>query len=218
VVNLVRIWSLPRARVPDNPYLRRQLGVVYIGIEDEHSVSIERSVLTRVRRFEQSALAEVYDHYSTDLFRYARRLLGDTDLAEECVAETFSRFLHAVHDGGGPKQHVRAYLYRVAHNWITDRYRRQPPPPVPFEDSEELADTYDPAQAVERRLEGEQLRAAMVLLTPDQRQVVVLKFLEDWRNEEIAHAMGKSVGSVKALQHRALAALQRILIREEASR
>jgi len=178
-------------------------------------VSIDRNVLTRVRRFEQSALAEVYDHYSTDLFRYAVRLLGDTDLAEECVAETFSRFLHAVHDGGGPKEHVRAYLYRVAHNWITDRFRRQPPPVVPFEDMEWVADTHDAAQAVERRLQGEQLRAAMVLLTPDQRQVVVLKFLEDWGNEEIAYALGRSVGSVKALQHRALAALQRVLIRED---
>jgi len=122
-----------------------------------------------------------------------------------------------VHDGAGPKQHLRAYLYRVAHNWITDHYRRQPPTKLLLEDSEELADSHDPAQAVARRLESEQLRAAVVLLTPDQRQVVVLKFLEDWRNEEIAHAMGKSVGSVKALQHRALAALQRILIREEAS-
>lgn len=178
-------------------------------------MSIDRNVLTRVRRFEQSALAEVYDRYSTDLFRYAVRLLGDTDQAEECVAETFSRFLHAVHNGGGPKEHVRPYLYKVAHNWITDRYRRQPPPPVPFEDMEELADTQDAAQTVERRLEGEQLRAAMVLLTPDQRQVVVLKFLEDWGNEEIAYALGRSVGSVKALQHRALAALQRVLIRED---
>ena len=180
-------------------------------------MSLDRDVLRRVRRFEQSALAEVYDRYSTDLFRYAVRLLGDSDVAEECVAETFSRFLRAVHDGAGPQQHLRAYLYRVAHNWITDHYRRQPPPTLPLEDWEELADSHDTAQAVARRLDSEQLRAAVVLLTPDQRQVVVLKYLEDWRNEEIAQAMGKSVGSVKALQHRALAALQRILIREGAS-
>jgi len=184
-------------------------------------VGVERDVLKRVHQFEQRALAEVYDRYSTDLFRYAVRLLGDADLAEECVAETFSRFLHAVHGGAGPQQHLRAYLYQVAHNWITDRYRRQPPPTMPLEDlkdSEQLPATHDVAQAVERRLEAEQLRAALVLLTPEQRQVVTLRFLEEWRNEEIAQALGRSVGSVKALQHRALGALERILTREEAYR
>jgi len=181
----------------------------------EQPVSFDRDVLRRARRLEQRALAEVYDRYSTDLFRYAVRLLGDADLAEECVAETFSRFLHALHAGGGPRQHLRAYLYRVAHNWITDHYRRQPPPTLPLEESLSADEGQNPAQVVERRLEGEQLRAAMLLLTPDQRQVVGLKFLEDWGNEEIAHALGKSVGSVKALQHRALASLQRVLIRED---
>jgi RNA polymerase sigma-70 factor (ECF subfamily) len=210
--------GLPRARPGNTPYLDGQLGVTYNGLGPQHYLDMEKELLTRVREFEQSALAEAYDQHSTELFRYAVRLLGDPDLAEECVAETFSRFLHAVHGGGGPKQHMRAYLYRVAHNWITDRYRRQPPPSIPLEDSEELPDTHDAARAAERRLEGEQLRAAMVLLTPDQRQVVVLKFLEGWHNEEIGRALGKSVGSVKALQHRALAALQRTLLREDASR
>ena len=52
-------------------------------------------------------------------------------------------------------------------------------------------------------------------LTPEQRQVIVLKYLEDWTNEEIALALDKPIGAVKSLQHRALGALQRILIHED---
>lgn len=68
---------------------------------------------------------------------------------------------------------------------------------------------------MQRRLDGEQLRTALRLLTPEQRQVVALKFLEGWQNEEIAEALEKTVGAVKAQQHRGLASLQRILTSEE---
>jgi RNA polymerase sigma-70 factor, ECF subfamily len=54
-----------------------------------------------------------------------------------------------------------------------------------------------------------------MLLTPDQRQAIILKYLEDWENNAIAQAMNKPVGAVKALQHRGLEALRRILNRTE---
>lgn len=175
----------------------------------------EPGLLQRVRRFDQEALAEAYDTYSPGIYRYAVRLLGDNVLAEEAVSETFSRFLVGVRNGQGPDEHLQAYLYRIAHNWITDYYRRQPPPTLPL-DADMHADTLqDPTRLVHERLEQKRVRAALMLLTPEQRQVVVLRFLEDLSNEEVAAAMDKPVGSIKALQHRAVAALRRLLIRDE---
>jgi RNA polymerase sigma-70 factor, ECF subfamily len=58
-------------------------------------------------------------------------------------------------------------------------------------------------------------RAALWQLTPDQRLVVTLKYFEGFDNEEIAVALGKPIGAVKSLQHRALAALRRILQAEQ---
>jgi RNA polymerase sigma-70 factor (ECF subfamily) len=173
----------------------------------------ELELLQRAQQFDQQALGEIYDSYSPGLYRYAMRLLGDVDLSEECVAETFSRFLHAVRGGGGPKDHLQAYLYRVAHNWITDRWRRKPLPTVPLEDDLCADAEAEPSQAVAQRFEQERARAALAHLTPEQRQVVMLKFLEGWENEEIAQALGKPIGAVKALQHRALEALRRILVK-----
>lgn len=176
----------------------------------------ERELLQRARTFDSQALGEIYDRYSPALFRYAVRLLGNADLAEECVAETFSRFLTAVHHGSGPRDFLQAYLYRIAHNWINDRWRREPPPALPL-DEIELRDPHDVAHAVAEQIAQAEVRAALRYLTAEQRQVVVLKFIEGLNNEEIAASLNKPVGAVKALQHRAVASLRRVLLREQAN-
>jgi RNA polymerase sigma-70 factor (ECF subfamily) len=110
---------------------------------------------------------------------------------------------------------MKPYLYRVAHNWITDLYRRQPVPLLPLEETL-LPTAGEGVEAeVSRRLLQEKTRSALLLLTPEQRQVIMLKFFEGWENEEIAEALQKPVGAVKSLQHRALDALRRILAQEE---
>jgi RNA polymerase sigma-70 factor (ECF subfamily) len=177
--------------------------------------SPENVLLERARRFEMQALAEIYDQYSQGIYAYAARLLGDVDLAEECVAETFSRFLHALHAGKGPASYLQAYLYRIAHNWITDQYRREPPPTFSLEEEIHLSEDLPPEQQVLDGIQAEQVRAALYQLTPDQRQVVVLKFLQGWDNEQVSRALEKPVSAVKSLQHRALNALRRILVTTE---
>ena len=172
----------------------------------------EAQLLRRARAWDMEALGAIYDGYSPLLYRYAMRLLGDPDVAEECVAETFSRFLQALRGGGGPKQHLKAYLFRVAHNWITDYYRRHQPVesldtwPQPLADEDP-----SPEEVADVRWQQERVRALLARLTPDQRQVIVLRFLEGWSLAEVAETLDKPVGAVKALQHRALAALRRLL-------
>lgn len=174
----------------------------------------EPELLQRARRFDIDALAQIYDQYSPRVYRYAFRLLGNSDLAEECVAETFGRFLTVLHDKKGPTRYLQAYLYRIAHNWVTDQYRREPSI-MPLDSVATFADSVTPHQLADAHERKERTRIALASLTPDQRQVIVLKFLEDFSNEEIAEALGKPVGAVKSLQHRALAALGRLLESEE---
>lgn len=167
-------------------------------------------LLRRAREFDEEALAEIYDTLSPAIYGYALRLSGDVDTAEECVAETFSRLLTALRNGQGPTDNVKAYLYRVAHNWITDRYRRMRPE-IALDPELRAADGMEPHTVVAAALENQQVRSALKLLTADQHQVITLKYLEELDNAEIAEILHKPVGAVKALQHRALAALRRIL-------
>jgi RNA polymerase sigma-70 factor (ECF subfamily) len=171
----------------------------------------QEELLRRARKFDQQALAEIYDSYSTGLYGYALRLIGDPNLAEDCVAETFTRFLNALRGGKGPRDYLKAYLYRIAHNWITDYYRRHPPESLPLEEEFNIPDEMRLEELVANRIQQDQLREALFHLTPDQRQVIVLVFIEGWRKAEVAAVLGKPVGAIKSLQHRALKSLRRIL-------
>jgi RNA polymerase sigma-70 factor (ECF subfamily) len=177
--------------------------------------SSEAELLEGAQRFDKDALTAIYDRYSSGIYTYSLRLLGDPNLAEDCTAETFSRFLQALRHGSSPQQYLQAYLYRIAHNWINDWYRRQPPAPLELEENLRADEADSPHQVSIDRLAQTRVRNLLLQLTPDQRQVIVLKYLEGWEIEEIAAALNKSAGAVKALQHRALEALRTVLEGEE---
>jgi len=160
-------------------------------------------------------LIEIYEQHSPGIYRYAIRLLGDKNTAEDCVSESFSRFLQAVRRGGGPTENVRAYLYRVAHNWITDFYRRQPLPEVSVEIDEQIEPGTNPAIKVSEAMEREQVRVALLRLPSDQQQIIQLRFLEDWSHEEVAQVLGKTIDATRSMQYRAIVSLRRMLIEYE---
>ncbi len=167
----------------------------------------ERQLLRGVRQLSADALTEAYDRYSPELYAFAMRQLANAGLAEDCVAETYRRLLDAVHREKGPRRYLRAYLYRTAHNWIMDNYRRPQTEGIaevgPLEDDDSDA----PEQGLEAEARRKELLEAMADLTADQRQVLVLRFVEEWSLADTARAMERSVGAVKTLQFRAVRAL-----------
>ena len=180
----------------------------------EMNDSDERHLLAGARQLDTKSLAAVYDRYSPAIYAYAMRLLGDISVAEDCVSETFSRLLKALKHGQGPVDYLKAYLYRVAHNWITDSYRRQAP--TVDLDAELHADPSEsPVQATAAKLEQERVRMALKNLPAEQRLVIALRFLEDRSHEEVAAILGRTVEATRALQHRAMTALRRMLIETE---
>lgn len=172
----------------------------------------EQDLLLQAKQLDTCALAEIYDLYSPRLYRYAVRLLGDACTAEDCVAETFSRFLQALRAHKGPNDYLQAYLFRAMHNLVVDHYRRQPPVETLDNESRGCANIEESADQNIRQLH---VRAAIHELTSDQQQVIVLKFIDSWENEEIARALNKPIGAVKSLQHRALIRLQKTLLDDE---
>jgi len=171
----------------------------------------ERDYLEGAKSFDPAILGAIYDRYSPGIFRYAMRLLGDEVYAEECVSETFSRFLKALSLGQGPDSHLQAYLYRIAHNWITDSYRKNGPILIELDETFPADDDDFPEDQAEINLQKQEVRRALQRLTPDQRQVITLRFIEGWDNKEVAAAVGKPLSAVKTLQHRGLGTLKRIL-------
>jgi len=170
----------------------------------------EQVLLLRAKQLDSTSLGLIYDYFSPPIYRYAYHMLGDPDLAEECLADTFKRFLQAIAGGKGPHSHLKAYLYRIAHNWITDHYRSRRNKDVELTENL-IDDKPDPHAAVHGKVERDYLRKFIQQLTPEQQQVIILRYIEEYENEEVARILNKSVGSVKALQHRALSALRQLL-------
>lgn len=171
--------------------------------------------LQGARIFDRAALAAVYEENHEPIYRYIYWRVGDVETARDLTADVFHRFLKAVKQGKGPDQNLSAWLYRTAGNMVIDHYRRRKHRQhLPLE--EELIDgSSDPAQIAEAGISADRVRAALRELTPDQQQVITLKFLKGFSNEEVAEVLEKPVGAVKSLQHRALAALQRRLSTEK---
>lgn len=171
--------------------------------------------LDRVKAFDPEALAELYDRYAPKMYAYIYRRVSDAALAEDLTGDLFLRVLHSIRNEQAWRESFSAWLYRIAHNLVVDHYRRQPAEPAqPVDESLEAVDA-DPVATTEKALASERIQVAIRRLTPDQQEVLALRFGEGLTAAEAGQIMGKSTGAVEALQHRALASLRRILERQE---
>jgi RNA polymerase sigma-70 factor, ECF subfamily len=178
-------------------------------------MNTDTMTLAAAKTYDQQTLVAIYEAYNAELYRYAVRLLDDQDIAEECVAETFSRLLQGIRRGHGPQENVRAYLYRIAHNWIMDYYRRKPRQAEPLDVDKHIDIDANPQLVVADYLERERVRVALLNLPDDQQKVIQLRFFEDWAHEEVAELLGKTVDATRALQYRALTSLRKLLSEQE---
>jgi RNA polymerase sigma-70 factor, ECF subfamily len=179
--------------------------------QGESSIIPNDPSLRRAQDFDPDAWSQIFDKHYERIYRYAYRRLGDQEAAQSITSDAFYRLLVASQDGRGPREGVLLWLYRTAHNLVIDVYRQSPKQTLPLDETLLSDKNPSPEEALVVLQEQEQVRAALWLLTPDQQQVVALKFMEGFENEEVAEMMEISVGAVKSLQHRALARLARIL-------
>jgi RNA polymerase sigma-70 factor (ECF subfamily) len=171
----------------------------------------ERDLLREARALDESALGVIFDTYYPLLYRHIYYHVHHQETAQDLTAEVFARMLAQFAEGRGPERHLRAWLYRVAHNLVIDESRRRV-----HRDHDPLDEqTVSPEEGVEAQTQAailwQQARGALEELTPKQQTVIILKFLEGYDNKEISRILEMRVGAVKALQHRGLASMRRHL-------
>lgn len=169
------------------------------------------ALLEKAREYDQAALGAIYDRYSTRIYNYIYRRVGNAHLAEDLTASVFTKMLEAIRSSKHWRTSFSGWLYRIAHNIVVDYYRKgQKDKELPLEDR--LVSTQgDPVKALNASMQKSTVRAAIQQLTPDQGNVILLKFVEGLSNAQVAEVLGKTEGAVKSLQHRALGALRRHL-------
>ena len=174
----------------------------------------EQSLVRRARRGDEEAVRALYDRYFDRIYNYAYARLGRVAEAEDLAIETMTRALTRLDLYQERASGFQSWVYRIAHNATIDFYRRRgQPATVSLEEAEAaIPPTADPAELALDRIENEDLRAAIRRLTDDQQQVLLLRFFADLSSVDVARMLGKTVGAVQALQHRALNSLERVLL------
>jgi RNA polymerase sigma-70 factor, ECF subfamily len=157
------------------------------------------------------AVTAVYNRYFPEILRYVNYRLGDEALAEDITSEVFFTLLKAIRVRRGPDKNLRAWLIGTARHMITDHVRRKYRHPLESISETLTSDGQGPLEEVEQRDGSFALRQAMAQLTEDQQQVLALRFGQGYSLEETAVLMKKKSNAIKALQFRALNALQRKL-------
>lgn len=175
----------------------------------------ERSLARAVRRAragDTAAFARLYDEYAAKIYAFVRSRTATAEDAEDVTATVFMKAWEALDSYEPRGLPFSAWLFRIARNAVVDDYRRSARAPVPVEDVGPLADAADePEESALAAADAERVRALVRRLTDDQAAVIALRFWWDFSLAETAAALGKNENAIKALQHRAIRSLARML-------
>jgi RNA polymerase sigma-70 factor (ECF subfamily) len=169
---------------------------------------VNRVVVSR----DPNAFGELYDRFIDRVYRYLYFRTASHPEAEDLTEQVFLKAWEAIGRYQWQGRPFLAWLYRLAHNTHIDHVRTHKPT-TSLNNDERPIELASPAAAVElaRTLDADLLAQALGQLTPDQQQVIVMKFIEGMDNEQIALTMDKREGAIRALQMRALMSLRRVL-------
>ncbi|MBN2247665.1 MAG: sigma-70 family RNA polymerase sigma factor [Coriobacteriia bacterium] len=175
----------------------------------------ERRLARTVRRAcggDAKAFGRLYDEYADRVYAFIRSRVDSTHDAEDVTATVFLKAWEAIggyDDRGLP---FSAWLFRIARNAVVDEYRRKAHRPVPTEESPDTGETAEPADiAAIAAVDSVRVRAAVSMLTDEQAAVIAMRFWWDMSIKDTADALGKNENAIKALQHRAIRTLARLL-------
>jgi len=165
-------------------------------------------VLRAIQR-DQDAFGELYDRHVVRVYRHIYYMVGNAAEAEDLTAQAFLRAWEAI-----PRYQVRgapfvSWLLRIAHNLGVSYLRSKRESSQIHEGIVDHKMQRDPESAYEQTADEERVREAIMMLREEQRQVIILRFIEDLDYREVAEIIGKSVAAIRVIQHRALNALRK---------
>jgi RNA polymerase sigma-70 factor (ECF subfamily) len=169
-----------------------------------------RRLVERAQQGDRDALEELYLIHFDRIYGYLHMSVGNRHDAEDLTTQTFVKMLESIGRFRWRSAPFSAWLFRIAHNLAMDHFRSrrrwQPEEDVPEPvGSEEPSAEFEAMKSIGRQSMLELIET----LSPEQQQVLTLKFVFNFANADVATILGKTEGAIKSLQHRALASLQK---------
>jgi len=178
----------------------------------------DEELLARAIQGDREAYGDLYERHLGTIYRYVYCRVGDVVVAEDLTEAVFLKVWRALPRFQVGRIPFRAWLCRVAHNAVVDHYRTR----KEHESLQEKADLPDPLPSPEQRLIAKErldgVMRAFRRLRPEYQEILALRFASGLSHEQAAQMMGRSIGAVRALQCRALQALQERVLEERPGR
>jgi len=179
-----------------------------------HEVALDRVVAKSVAG-DQAAIGELYDTFAERVYRFLLVHAREPADAEDLLQRTFLKVIE-----GLPRYEARglpfaAWIFRIARNTVIDHSRTRRDHASLDAVSDRPDDRRGPAELAEVASEQEDIRSALLMLTADQREVIIYRFFAGLTPREIGSLMGRREGSIRALQFRAMEVLRSRLARRE---
>ena len=171
----------------------------------------DRELIKKAQRGDSQAFGDLYEYHAPAIFRYLYSHLDNRMDAEDLTVEVFLKTWQAL-----PKYIQRgapflAFLYRIARNTLVDHYRQNShTESISPEDMDgyKAEGISEPVEIVSSQMEHQLILNVLGKLRLDYQSVLTLRFIGELSPEETARVMDRSVGAIRVLQHRALAALR----------
>jgi RNA polymerase sigma-70 factor (ECF subfamily) len=163
------------------------------------------------RAGEAWALREIWQRHGATVNGYLRA--RGADEPDDLTSDVFVGVFERLHRFDGDEEQLRAFVFTVAHHRLVDSLRKSArrPAVTSYDADGDSRRAPSAEEQVIENLSAQRVQELLQELTAEQRDVILMRVLGELSIEETATALGKRVGAVKALQHRALAALKKIL-------
>lgn len=176
----------------------------------------ENAVINAASSLDPEALEGIFDEYAPALYKYLLRYGLGPQEADQTVGDVFVRVLEKISEGKGPQTNLRSYLFQIAYHLVVDQARDRQRA-APLEVAETVKQDMKPihSQAEEKMLLETLSTVMQEELNEEQRNVLILRFQEEFSLKETAEIIGKNVNAVKALQFRAVNKLREAMSRKD---
>jgi len=169
----------------------------------------DTELVLRAIQKDEEAFSELYERHVVRVYRHIYYMVGNASEAEDLTSQTFLKAWEAIERYQVRGAPFVSWLLRIAHNLGVSHLRSK-------RESSQLHDGImdeklrrDPEWSYQQNAEEELVREAILRLRDEQRQVIILRFIEDLDYREVSEIIGKSVAAIRVIQHRALNALRK---------
>ncbi len=174
-------------------------------------MTTEEKLVLGAKELEPTAWTQIYSRDYRKIYCFIYRRLGESSTAEDLTANVFLKAVEGINNYKYRGFSLTAWLLAISRNLVADYFRRiGRSPEVPL-NMELISRNPSPDQLAETAWETEELYKALGHLTEEQRQVVILRFIDGLSTAEVSYLLNRAEGAIRALQHRALASLRRIM-------